>query len=74
MKRARIIHGIVWACITLAVVATVVAEWHAQGCSVKSLVLATILYTAMGVGLWGCGDKCMTSPTPPEEGLNRRGS
>lgn len=71
MKRARIIHGIVWAVITLAVITTVVITWHAQGCGMKSLLLATALYSAMGVGLWGCGDSCIRDlrlPQPPQRG------
>ncbi len=59
MKRARIINGIVWAVTTLAVITIVVAEWHAQGCGVKSLLLATTLYIAIGVGLWWCADSTL---------------
>lgn len=74
MKRARIIHGIVWAVITLAVITTVVIAWHAQGCGMKSLLLATAMYSAMGVGLWGCGDRSIRDlrlPNPLKEGARR---
>lgn len=52
MKTARVINGIVWAVMTAGIIAMVVAEWHAQGCGLKSLLLAGVFYTSMGVAFW----------------------
>lgn len=57
MKTARVINGIVWAVMTAGVIAMVVAEWHAQGCGLKSLLLAGALYLSMGVAFWFGADQ-----------------
>lgn len=59
MKTARVINGIVWAVVTIGIMAMVVAEWHAQGCGVKSLLLAGVFYTSMGVAFWFGVDQCI---------------
>lgn len=59
MKTARVINGIVWAVVTIGVMAMVVSEWYAQGCGVKSLLLAGVFYTSMGVAFWFGVDQCI---------------
>lgn len=59
MKTARLINGIVWAVMTIGIMAMVVTEWHAQGCGVKSLLLAGVFYTSMGVAFWFGADQCI---------------
>ena len=59
MKTARVINGIVWAVMTAGIITMVVAEWHAQGCDVKSLLLAGVFYTSMGVAFWFGVDQCI---------------
>ena len=59
MKTARVINGIVWAVVTIGIMAMVVAEWHAQGCELKSLLLACVFYTSMGVAFWFGADQCI---------------
>lgn len=46
MKRARTINAIAWVLIAITLCTYVVIEWHQQGCGVKSLVLASALYTS----------------------------
>ena len=57
MKKARVINGIVWAVMTIGVMAMVVVEWHSQGCGLKSLLLAGVFYTSMGVAFWFGADQ-----------------
>lgn len=57
MKTARVINGIVWAVMTIGIMAMVVAEWHTQGCGVGSLIAAIVFYGATGAGLWVCIDQ-----------------
>ncbi len=57
MKTARVINGIVWAVVTIGIMAMVVAEWHSQGCGLKSLILAGVFYTSMGVAFWFGADQ-----------------
>ena len=52
MKTLKIINGIVWAVIAIVLNALVVYYWSDMGCSVKSLVLACIAYTAFCACLW----------------------
>lgn len=59
MKTARVINGIVWAVVTIGVMAMVVSEWYSQGCGVKSLLLAGVFYTSMGVAFWFGVDQCI---------------
>lgn len=59
MKTARLINGIVWAVMTIGIMAMVVTEWHAQGCGLKSLILAGVFYTSMGVAFWFGADQCI---------------
>lgn len=59
MKTARVINGIVWAVMTIGIMAMVVTEWHAQGCGLKSLLLAGVFYTSMGVAFWFGADQCI---------------
>ena len=51
MTRARIINAIVWIALAVAVCIAVVIEWHHQGCEVKSLAIACVMYTGMAVGI-----------------------
>lgn len=57
MKKARVINGIVWAVMTIGVMAMVVVEWYAQGCGIGSLIAAIVFYAATGAGLWACIDQ-----------------
>lgn len=59
MKTARVINGIVWAVVTAGIIAMVVSEWYSQGCGVKSLLLAGVFYTSMGVAFWFGADQCI---------------
>lgn len=59
MKTARVINGIVWAVVTIGIMAMVVVEWHAQGCGIGSLIAAIVFYAATGVGLWVCIDQTL---------------
>lgn len=59
MKTARVINGIVWTVMTIGIMAMVVAEWYAQGCGLKSLILAGVFYTSMGVAFWFGADQCI---------------
>lgn len=59
MKKARVINGIVWAVVTAGIIAMVVSEWYSQGCGVKSLLLAGVFYTSMGVAFWFGVDQCI---------------
>lgn len=47
VRRARILNAIAWALVAIVVVSMVVVQWYNNGCETKSLVIASIWYTAM---------------------------
>lgn len=52
MKKNRIIIGIIFAVLAIALNVFVVIEWHKQLCDIKSLVLAVIFYTSCLTAFW----------------------
>ena len=68
MKTARVINGIVWAVVTIGIMAIVVAEWHSQGCGLKSMAAAFVFYGATGAGLWACIDQTIQDLSNPSKG------
>ena len=50
MKK-RAIFRMVWAVVSLALIAFVCVEWHRQGCGIWSLVAAVSFYGVLSAGL-----------------------
>ena len=68
MKKARVINGIVWGVMTIGIMVMVVAEWHSQGCGLRSLAAAVVFYGATGAGLWACIDQTIKDLSNPSKG------
>lgn len=53
-KTLKIINGVFWSVLAIALNIGVVVVWHSNGNSTKGLVLGCALYTLCCAGLWYC--------------------